>query len=80
MQDWFVDHHIPRYARRHLVFLSAEQRILWITGLASFVPPLTDAGKVEGSGALQSSLLYKGAPVAIARGGARERGGRDGGD
>ncbi|HEY8598588.1 MAG TPA: tRNA lysidine(34) synthetase TilS [Thermomicrobiales bacterium] len=37
LQDWFVDHHIPRYGRRHLILMAAGARIYWVVGLAAFV-------------------------------------------
>lgn len=39
LQDWFVDRHIPRYARQHLILLAAGARIYWIVGIAAFVAP-----------------------------------------
>lgn len=40
LQDWFVDRHIPRYVRQHLIVLAAGSRIYWIAGLAAFVIPM----------------------------------------
>jgi len=42
LQDWFVDRHIPRYLRRHLIVLAAGARIYWIAGLAAFVAPTAE--------------------------------------
>ena len=39
LQDWFVDRHIPRYLRQHLIVLAAGARIYWVVGLATFVTP-----------------------------------------
>jgi len=39
LQDWFVDRHIPRYARRHLIVLATGARVYWVVGLAAFVTP-----------------------------------------
>lgn len=57
LQDWFVDHHVPRYARRHLPLLAVGARVLWIVGVAAFVePPPRNA-----AGVLGLTLLYNGA-------------------
>ncbi|MGN6700410.1 MAG: tRNA lysidine(34) synthetase TilS [Thermomicrobiales bacterium] len=39
LQDWFVDRHVPRYARRHIVLLAAAGRVCWAAGLAAFQSP-----------------------------------------
>lgn len=53
LQDWFVDRHIPRYLRRHLILLAAGARIYWIAGFAAFVMPGTEPQPVL-------RLLYNG--------------------
>lgn len=63
LQDWFVDHHIPRYARRHLVLLAAGRRVLWIVGLAAFVPASAERGEEGDGGGRTLRLLYNGLPV-----------------
>lgn len=57
LQDWFVDHHLPRYARQHLPLLAVGARIRWIAGLAAFA----DNGEVGAGDVLGLTLLYNGA-------------------
>ena len=57
LQDWFVDRHIPRYVRRHLILLASGARIYWIVGLARFVTPGTAPQPLL-------RLLYNGAVLA----------------
>jgi tRNA(Ile)-lysidine synthetase-like protein len=67
LQDWFVDHHIPRYARRHLPLLAVGARVLWIVGVATFAD--TPLGDTEGVVGL--TLLYNGAVWHDERGATR---------
>lgn len=61
LQDWFVDHHIPRHARGHLPLLAVGSRILWIAGLAAFPPAAAQIA--PGPPTLTLRLLYNGVPV-----------------
>lgn len=61
LQDWFVDRHIPRYARRHLILLAQGAQILWVAGMATF--PLVGAGDSSSPRCgLTLRVLYNGAP------------------
>jgi tRNA(Ile)-lysidine synthetase-like protein len=63
VQDWFVDHRVPRYARRHLVLLAAGRRVLWIAGLGAFLPASAGGDGGRAAGGLTLRLLYNGVPV-----------------
>ncbi len=64
LQDWFVDHHIPRYARRHLIVLAAGERIFWIAGLAAFLGANTAPHRSDAA----LRLLYNGASSGATKG------------
>lgn len=59
LQDWFVDHRIPRYARRHVPLLAVGARVAWIAGLAAFPTSVQRDAATE---TLSLTLLYNGAP------------------
>ncbi len=61
LQDWFTDHHIPSYVRHHLALLARGNRILWIVGLAAFIPPVDLATGAGEGGTIR--LLYNGTAI-----------------
>lgn len=81
LQDWVVDHHVPRYARRHLVLLARGARVVWIAGLASFTEVEREAGAGAG---LWLRVLHQDAPLTeraagVVQGVGKERAGADAG-
>jgi tRNA(Ile)-lysidine synthetase-like protein len=58
LQDWFVDHHVPAYARRRLVLLARGDLVRWVAGLG--VP---GGARADGTG-LTVRLLRPGQPGA----------------
>jgi tRNA(Ile)-lysidine synthetase-like protein len=58
LEDWFVDRHVPRYARQHIVLLAAAGRVCWAAGLAKFQSP----GRRPGQATWRVQVLYNGQP------------------
>lgn len=61
LQDWFVDHHVPRYARRHLALLARGDRVVWVAGLAVFVRG--EEAPPQSADVLRLRVLYNGVAV-----------------
>lgn len=61
LQDWFVDRHIPRYARRHLILLAQGRQVLWVAGLAAFPSVAVEESPPLPHG-LTLRVLYNGSP------------------
>ncbi len=61
LQDWFVDHRVPRYLRRHLVVLARGGVVTWIAGLACF--PLGSSARDGGGEGWRLQVLQRGEPA-----------------